>query len=72
MSGQSQRADERIWILIKSLVSLPLLLVSHLDNKNVSKVFANPNILYFAEFHNMKDKANILKYLVGSATQKFY
>ena len=38
--------------------------------KKILNVFVNPNILNFAELHNMKEKANILKYLMGNATQR--
>lgn len=38
--------------------------------KKILNVFANLNSLNFSEFHNMKEKANILKCLMGSATQK--
>ena len=38
--------------------------------KKILNVFANLNSLNFAEFYNMKEKANILKCLMGSATQK--
>lgn len=61
--ASSRSADGVITILIKSL---SLLQVSHPDNKDFLKVFVNPNILYFTDPHNMKEKNNILKHLIES------
>lgn len=55
---------------MEALLSLSLLQVSHLDNKDFLTIFANPNIPYFTEPHHVKEKVNILKYLVGKCCSK--